>query len=338
MRKLLNTIYVTSENAYLCLDGENFVCRENDSVKARIPFDNIESIVCINYPGCSPALMGKCAQKLIPISFISPQGKFLAKVYAGTRGNVFLRVQQIDCFRENGLLLAKNSMAAKVTNSVGVLRRTLHDTPDLRSDPQIVHVVQALTDAVDSIFAADSYESLLGIEGACAKEYYGALGKAFKNPDFSFDGRNKRPPLDPVNAVLSFVYTLYTNEFAAGLETVGLDSYIGFYHKLRSGRSSLACDLVEEARCIVDRFTITLFNLKILQQKDFQPEEGGAVYLNDGGRKKVIAHWQEKKRSDIVHPYLKQKIQLGLLPYVQSNLLAKHVRGELEEYPCYLNG
>ena len=129
MRKLLNTIYVTSENAYLSLDGENFVCREGDTVKARIPFDNIESIVCINYPGCSPALMGKCAQKLIPISFISPQGEFLAKVYAGTRGNVFLRVQQIDCFRENSLLLAKNSMAAKLTNSVGVLKRTLHDTP-----------------------------------------------------------------------------------------------------------------------------------------------------------------------------------------------------------------
>ena len=338
MRKLLNTIYVTTENAYLSLDGENFVCREGDTVKARIPFDNIESVVCINYPGCSPALMGKCAQKLIPISFISPQGEFLAKVYAGTRGNVFLRVQQIDCFRERGLLLAKNSMAAKLTNSVGVLKRTLHDTPELRSDPQFIQVIGDLTDAVETVFAADSHESLLGIEGSCARIYYSVLGKAFKNTAFGFDGRSKRPPLDPVNAVLSFVYTLFTNEFAAGLETVGLDSYIGFYHKLRSGRSSLACDLVEEARCIVERFTITLFNLKILQDKDFQQEAGGAVFLNDAGRKKVITHWQEKKRSDTMHPYLKQKIQLGLLPYVQSNLLAKYVRGEIEEYPCYLNG
>ena len=337
MRKLLNTIYVTSENAYLSLDGENFVCREGDTVKARIPFDNIESIVCINYPGCSPALMGKCAQKLIPISFISPQGEFLAKVYAGTRGNVFLRVQQIDCFRENSLLLAKNSMAAKLTNSVGVLKRTLHDTPELRTDAQFAQVIQYLTDAVDTVFSLERHESLLGVEGLCAKAYYSVLGKAFKNPAFTFDGRSKRPPLDPVNAVLSFVYTLFTNEFAAGLETVGLDSCIGFYHKLRSGRSSLACNLVEEARCIAERFTITMFNLKILQPRDFRQEEGGAVYLNDEGRRKVITHWQEKKRSDMTHPYLKQKIQLGLLPYVQSNLLAKYVRGELAEYPCYLN-
>ena len=337
MRKLLNTVYVTSETAYLSLDGENFVCREENTVKAQIPFDNIESVVCMNYPGCSPALMGKCAQKLIPISFVSPQGEFLAKVYAGTRGNVFLRVRQIDCFRENGLFLAQNRMAAKLANSVSVLKRTLHDAPELRTDPQITHAIDFLTDAVDSVFAIDSYESLLGVEGACAKEYYGVLGKAFKNPEFHFDGRSKRPPLDPVNAVLSFLYTLFTNEFAAGLETVGLDSYIGFYHKLRSGRNSLACDLVEEARCIVERFTITLFNLKILQQKDFRQEMGGAVYLNDEGRKKVITHWQEKKRSDIVHPYLKQKLQLGLLPYVQSNLLAKYVRGEIGEYPCYLN-
>ena len=171
----------------------------------------------------------------------------------------------------------------------------------------------------------------------CIRDSFGVFGKLFTNPNVHFSVRTKRPPLDPVNAVLSFVYTLYTNEYAAALETVGLDSYIGFYHALRSGRASLACDLVEEARCHVERFTITLFNLGILSEKDFEVQISGAVWLNDDGRKKVLTRWQEKKRTDLMHPYLKQKIQFGLLPYVQSNLLAKFVRGELPEYPCYLN-
>lgn len=153
---------------------------------------------------------------------------------------------------------------------------------------------------------------------------------------FHFELRTKRPPLDPINAVLSFVYTLATNEFAAALETVGLDSYIGYCHALRSGRKSLACDMVEETRCIVERFVITLLNLQILGEKDFEKQVSGAVWLNEEGRKKVLARWQEKKRTDMMHPYLKQKIPLGLLPYVQSNLLAKYVRGDIAEYPVFL--
>ena len=154
--------------------------------------------------------------------------------------------------------------------------------------------------------------------------------------DVHFEYRNKRPPLDEVNALLSFVYTLYVNEFAAALETVGLDSYIGYCHALRSGRSSLACDLVEEARCLADRFVLTLINLRIITAKDFEKQISGAVWLSDEGRKKVLTKWQEKKRTDYQHPYLKQKIQFGLIPYVQSNLLAKYVRGDIEEYPCFL--
>ena len=151
-----------------------------------------------------------------------------------------------------------------------------------------------------------------------------------------FSYRNKRPPLDEVNALLSFVYTMYTSEFASALETVGLDSYIGFCHALRSGRHSLACDLVEEARCLADRFVLTLINLQIISKKDFDKQVSGAVWLNDNGRKKVLTKWQEKKRTDYLHPYLKQKIPFGLIPYVQSNLLAKFVRGEIDEYPCFL--
>ena len=338
MRKLLNTIYVTNELMYLTLDGENLVCKIEGETKLRIPFENIENIVCFNYVGCSPALMGKCVSKTIPINFISPQGKFLAKVCGETKGNVFLRVAQIDRFREYGLTLSQNTMAAKFSNARQLIRRTLHDNPLLRDDEQINKVMEILASGIEKVFDAKTIEEVMGIEGNCAQNYFSVFNKLITNQKvpFTFELRTKRPPLDPINAVLSFVYTLLTSEFAAALETVGLDSYIGFCHALRSGRSSLACDLVEEARCIAERFVLTLLNLQIVGEKDFERQISGAVWLNDEGRKKVLTRWQEKKRSDIVHPYLKQKIPLGLLPYVQSNLLAKYVRGELESYPPYL--
>lgn len=304
----------------------------------RIPFDNVENIVCFNYVGCSPALMGKCVGKMIPINFISPQGKFLAKVCGETKGNVFLRVAQIDRFRENGLALTQNTMAAKFSNTRQLIRRTLHDNSDLREDGEIQNVLEILSDGIDKAYRAESIEEVVGIEGYCAQSYFSVFHKLITNKKvpFTFELRTKRPPLDPINAALSFVYTLATSEFAAALETVGLDSYIGFCHTLRSGRVSLACDMVEEARCIVERFVITLLNLQVIGEKDFEKQLSGAVWLNEDGRKKVLACWQEKKRSDLVHPYLKQKIPMGLLPYVQSNLLAKHIRGELEQYPPFL--
>lgn len=338
MRKLLNTIYVTNEQAYLTLDGENLVCKVDGEVQLRIPFENVENIVCFNYIGCSPALMGKCVGKTIPINFVSPQGKFLAKVCGETKGNVFLRVAQIDKFREQGVMLARNTMAAKFSNTRQLIRRTLHDNAALREDEEIKRVLAVLDEGIDKVLEADQVEAIVGIEGNCAKAYFSIFQKLITNPKvpFVFEMRTKRPPLDPVNATLSFIYTLAVNEYAAALETVGLDSYIGFCHTLKSGRSSLACDLVEETRCLVERFVLTLLNLQILGEGDFEKQVSGAVWLNDDGRKKVLTHWQEKKRTEIVHPYLKQKIAFGLIPYVQSNLLAKFLRGDLEEYPPYL--
>lgn len=338
MRKLLNTIYITNELAYLSLEGENLVCKIEGVDKIRLPFDNIENIVCFNYNGCSPALMGKCVSKSIPINFISPHGKFLAKVCGETKGNVFLRVAQIDKFRAASVALTQNTMAAKFSNTRQLIRRSLHDNPELREDIEIQRVVEFLSAGIEKVYQADSVEEIVGIEGNCAKYYFSIFNKLITNNNvsFEFEFRSKRPPLDPVNAVLSFVYTLATSEAAAALETVGLDSYIGFCHALRSGRSSLACDLVEEVRCIVERFVLTLLNLQILNERDFEKQISGAVWLSDEGRKKVLSRWQEKKRTDIMHPYLKQKIPLGLLMYVQSNLMAKYIRGDIEEYPCYL--
>ncbi len=338
MRKLLNTIYVTNELAYLTLDGENLVCKIEGVEKLRIPFENIENIVCFNYTGCSPALMGKCVSKTIPINFMSPQGKFLAKVCGETKGNVFLRVEQIDKFREKGLCLAQSTMAAKFSNTRQLIRRTLHDNADLREDGKIRAVLEVIDSSIEKVFESDSIEEIMGIEGNCAQNYFSVFNSLITNQKvpFTFELRSKRPPLDPINAMLSFVYTLLTVEYASALETVGLDSYIGFCHALRSGRASLACDMVEESRCIAERFVITLLNLQVIGEKDFEKQVSGAIWLNEEGRKKVLSRWQEKKRTDIMHPYLKQKIPLGLLPYVQSNLLAKFVRGELESYPPYL--
>lgn len=338
MRKLLNTIYITNDQAYLTLDGGNLLCKINGETKLRVPFDNIENIVCFNYMGCSPALMGKCVEKLIPINFVSPNGKFLAKVCGETKGNVFLRVKQIDCFRQKGLELTQNVMTAKLFNTKQLVRRTLHDNIDLREDADIKKTLDFLDRGMERITSAGNIEEIVGIEGSCAQSYFSIFDKLITNKKvpFSFEIRSKRPPLDPVNAMLSFIYTLEMSDYASALETVGLDSYIGFCHTLRSGRISLACDLVEESRCIVERFVLTMLNLQIVGEKDFEKQISGAVWLNDNGRKKVITKWQEKKRSNILHPHLKQKIPLGLLPYVQSNLLAKYIRGEVEEYVPYL--
>lgn len=338
MRKLLNTVYVTNESAYLSLDGENLVCKIDGETKLRIPFENIENIVCFNYVGCSPALMGKCVGKTIPINFVSPRGKFLAKVCGETKGNVFLRVNQIDRFREEGLNLAQNTIAAKLSNTRKLIRRTLHDNIILREDNDIAKVLEVLSTGIDDAYSTKEVDELMGIEGYCAQKYFSIFNKLITNKkvSISFEFRSKRPPLDPVNALLSFVYSLETAEFAAALETVGLDSYIGYFHSLRSGRVSLACDLVEEARCIGERFVLTLLNLQIISEEDFDYLISGAVLLNEEGRKKVLTRWQEKKRTEMTHPFLKQKIQAGLLPYIQSNLLSKYIRGEIEEYPSFL--
>lgn len=338
MRKLLNTIYVTNENAYLTLENNNLVCNIEGQKALKVPFDNIENIVCFSYLGCSPALMGECVEKKIPINFISPTGRYWAKVCGETKGNVFLRVAQIDRFRSDGLQLAKREMEAKFSNCIRIYRRSLHDYPELKSDADVLKVLDTLKSGILKAEECTSKESLLGIEGNCANAYFTCFPKTMPNRALggTFHYRNKRPPLDPINALLSFFYTLAMADCSAALETVGLDSYIGFYHELRSGRVSLACDLVEEMRGIVERFVITIVNLRIINEKDFDRKLTGAVWLNDSGKKKALQKWQERKRSVIYHKVIKEKIPLGLLPYVQSNLLAKYVRGEIEEYIPFL--
>lgn len=337
MKRLLNTLYVISDDTYLKLDGENVVCSTKEK-KFRVPFITIEDIVLFNYSGCSPALMGKCVECGIPISFITPFGKFQARIIGETKGNVNLRKSQVYKFDDNQIQLAQNTVASKLHNTISVIKRSLHDNKELDRQGKLTEAINVLKLGIDNVYSENDLTNILGIEGVCAKKYFYIFDDLIlkQKDQFRLLNRTKRPPLDKVNAVLSFLYTILTSNYASALESVGLDSYIGFYHALRSGRTSLACDLVEETRCVVDRMVLTMINLKILSEKDFNKQISGATFLNDEGKKKVLAKWQEKKRSKIKHPYLNQEIQFGLLPYVQSNLLAKYIRGEINEYPCFL--
>lgn len=338
MRKLLNSLYVTDETVWLTLDGENIVCKNDEGEKFRVPFINIEEIFCFSYLGCSPALMGKCAGLGIPINFISPGGEFLARVQGKVRGNIFLRKAQFEKFANPDFMLSQNTVAAKISNTIFLIKRSLRDNPQINADGKITDCISRLEEGIDTAYSSSDKETLMGIEGSSAKEYFDIFDRLIlsQKEDFFLVRRTKRPPLDRVNAVLSYLYTIMTANFASALESVGLDSCYGFYHSLRSGRSSLACDLMEETRCIVDRLVLTLINLKKINCDDFEIQPSGAVFLTKEGKKKVLTAWQEKRRSEIVHTYLKEKIPLGLLPYVQSSLLAKYIRGEIPEYPCYL--
>ena len=338
MRKLLNTLYILDETAYLTLDGENVVCKSDVRETFRMPFTNIEEIYCFSYPGCSPALMGKCAEYGITLCFFEPGGKFLARVEGKRKGNIFLRKAQFALFEKPPAALMQNTVAAKLSNTVQLIRRSMRDNPQIAADQQVRSCVQQLTESIASAYEINDRDMLMGLEGNCAKAYFSIFDRLIlqQKDDFRMNARTKRPPLDPVNAALSFLYTVMTAQCAGALESVGLDSACGFYHALRPGRASLACDMVEEIRYLAERIVLTLINLKQLSAKDFERQENGAVLLNHDGRKTVLRAWQEKKRSSITHTVLNEKIPLGLLPYVQSNLLAKYIRGETEEYPCWL--
>lgn len=338
MKKLLNSLYILDDTVYLSLEGENIVCKSDEKEKFRLPFTNIEDIYCFSYLGCSPALMGKCVESGIPINFISPQGKFLARVDGEIKGNVYLRKAQFDMFGNSTITLAQNTVATKISNTRSLIKRSLRDNPEIDNDSCITDCMNYLQNGIKTVYDVTDIETLMGVEGNCAKSYFDIFDKLIlqQKDSFKLINRSKRPPLDNVNAMLSFLYSVATNAYASALASVGLDSYYGFFHSLRSGRNSLACDLVEEFRCIIERLVLTMINLKQINNSDFEKQVSGAVFLNDDGKKKVLTCWQAKKREIITHPYLKEKMPIGLLPFVQSSLLAKYIRGEIEEYPNFL--
>lgn len=341
MKKLLNTLYITSENSYLGLDGENIVVYDDKKEIGRVPLHNLDGIVSFGYRGVSPALMGACAERNISLCFLTPQGKFLARVTGRVRGNVILRQQQYASSKDNikGLEIAKNCIAGKVYNARWVLERAIRDH-SMQIDVEHVKTASLqLKASLEYIQNADSKGQLRGYEGEAASIYFGVFNELIlqQKSDFKFESRNKRPTTDNVNAMLSFVYTLLTNQIISALEIVGLDPYVGYLHTDRPGRASLALDMIEEFRSVyADRFVLSLINKKIVNKKNFIRKENGTVLMDDDLRKKLLIEWQNKKKEVITHPFLQEKVEWGMVPYVQAMLLARYLRGDLDGYPVFL--
>lgn len=340
MKKLLNTLYVTSPDSYLSLDGENVVILDKDQEIGRLPLHNLEGIVSFGYRGVSPALMGKCSRQNISLCFMSPQGKYLGRIIGETRGNVVLRKRQYEVsgVQEIRLGVARNCILGKVYNSRWILERATRDHSMQLDVERMKKVSLFLKNSLKNIQQCNDMDQLRGYEGEAASMYFAVFNELIlqQKKDFIFNGRNRRPPLDRVNAMLSFVYTLLTNTIASALETVGLDPYVGFMHTDRPGRASLALDLIEELRPVLaDRFVLTLINKKMVSKKDFTQKEDGAVLMNDKARKVLLTEWQNKKKDVIKHPYLEEKVEWGMIPFVQAMLLARYLRGDMDEYPPF---
>ncbi len=341
MRHLLNTLFVTTEDAYLSLDGENVLVNREKQVVARFPMHNLSGIISFSYAGASPALMGACAERGIGLAFCTPRGKFLARVCGEISGNVLLRrTQYRNADDPNAACeIARCMIFGKLYNSRWSIERTCRDH-GLRVDSERLKDASGrIKELLPQVLSETDLDSLRGIEGVGATAYFGVLDHMFLNQKdaFFFHGRNRRPPLDRVNALLSFAYSLLTHDCASALESVGLDAYVGFLHRDRAGRESLALDLMEELRpCLADRFVLTLVNNRVLRPDDFEVRESGAVMLTDKARKTFLQSWQERKRETITHPYLGEKIPWGLVPYMQALLLARYLRGDLDEYPPFL--
>lgn len=340
MRKLLNTLYVTSEKAYLSLDGENIVVHMDSVEKRQFPLHTLETVISFSYKGASPSLMGKCAQMGIHLSFYTPRGRYLASVIGQKNGNVLLRRQQyrIADQQDKALKYAKGFILGKLYNSRYLLKKYSRDHP-MRVDVEAIeYVVERLKECMWKASEAISEEELRGLEGRAAGDYFSVFDNLIlqNRSAFHFWKRSRRPPLDRTNALLSFAYSLLANDCASALYSVGFDPYVGFLHKDRPGRVSLALDLMEELRAVyADRFVLTLINNRIVNGADFDEQESGAVQLTDEGRKRFLSEWQKKKKVLITHPYLKEKMPWGLVPFIQSQLLARTIRGDLEMYPPF---
>ncbi len=339
MKRHLNTLYITSPDAYIRKEGMTFVVEIEDKKALQAPVHTIENIVCFGFKPLTPALMAFCVENNIGISYLSMHGKFLARVYGEQRGNVLLRKTQYSMhdIEEKSLAIAKNIIAAKITNSRSVLQRHKRNHGD-SADGRVSRAVDEHARYIKLVQNAHNLDVLRGYEGDAASLYFGCFNELItsQKEDFVMNGRTKRPPLDYVNALLSFVYMLLVNELRSAMETTGLDPQVGFLHRIRPGRPSLALDLMEEFRAyIADRIVLNLINLKQVTKADFERRETGEIRISDRGRKEVLMAYQKKKDEVIEHPFLGEKTTVGLLPHIQAMLLARYIRGDMEQYPPF---
>lgn len=336
MKKLLNTLYITRQESYVHKERDTIVIKNGDVKLGQFPALAISNILCFGQVSVSPPLMGYCGESGIGLSFYTEYGRFLAQVLGKQTGNVLLRRTQYRLADkpEQSNAIAKVMVGAKIANARTVLMREMRNHGE---NANLSAAVERLGYSLKNCQSSVDVPQTMGIEGEAAATYFSVFNTLIHDGEFQFNGRIRRPPTDPVNALLSFTYSLITQECVSALMGVGLDPYVGFLHQDRPGRPSLALDLLEEFRAPwADRFVLTLFNRKQLQQKDFVTEASGAIRLTDDARKKVLVAFQERKQEEIVHPYLEEKMAFGLLPHCQALLLARHLRGDTQFYTPYL--
>jgi CRISP-associated protein Cas1 len=342
MRQQLNTLYATTEGAWLRKDGANIVMEVEQQERARIPAHLLEGLVCFGRIGVSPQLLGYCMEVGITVTYLTPNGRFHARVEGPVSGNVLLRRAQ---YRRSDDVpgcasIVRNLLAGKIHNQRAVLARGWRDRGDRLPDAiAFRHALKRLKRIPQRLMTVADVDTLRGLEGEAAQAYFSVFDQliATDQPDMRFSGRNRRPPRDAFNALLSFLYTLLTHDCRSALETVGLDPAVGFLHRDRPGRPSLALDLAEEFRPLLgERLALSLVNRKQLTARDFRSMDNGAVLLTDDARKTVLVAYQERKREELAHPFIGEKVPIGLLPYLQAQLLARHLRGDLDGYPPFL--
>lgn len=340
MKKLLNTLYITNKDYYLLKDGENVVIKMEKKEIKRFPIHILEGIICFNYIGVSPALIRLCSEHNISISYISPSGRFCGRFVGITNGNVLLRREQYRIADENKSLdIAKNIIKGKLINSRKILLKGLKDHKQKINKKKLDKICLDIKNQLMKIDFVDNKDTLRGIEGEVARKYFSGLDELIlKNKNIFFmKSRSKRPPLDNFNALISYLYSILMYDVQSALESVGLDSYVGMFHSDRPGRAGLALDMMEELRAyMVDKLAVKLINYGQIKENNFSMKENGSVLLNDSGRSIVLSEWQKRKNVEVEHKYLKEKIKIGLLPYVQALLLSRCIRGDIENYPPFL--
>lgn len=341
MKRLLNTLYVTTQGAYLARDGETISVRIEHETKLRVPIHSLAGVVCFGQVSMSPPLMALCAERGVGVSFLSERGRFVARVEGPVAGNVLLRREQ---FRraddeEGAAQIAASVLVGKISNARTVLLRALRDHEGMNGRSDVERAAHEMGRAILRLGTTASLETLRGVEGEAAQFYFGVFGHLVvaQKEEFFFRNRSRRPPLDNLNALLSFIYTLLVHDTESALAGVGLDPAVGFLHRDRPGRAGLALDMMEELRPILaDRLALSLVNRQQVRAGGFASSETGAVSMDEATRKEVLVAWQKRKQDEVVHPFLGEKVALGLVPHIQALLLARHLRGDLDAYPPFI--
>ncbi len=340
MKSHLNTLFITLEGAWLGKDGEAVIVRHEHETKIRVPLHNLDGIVALGWDiSCSAPLMAACAEKGVTLSFCTPYGKFQAAVRGFTSGNVLLRREQYRRADDEqaSVAIARHMIAAKIANQRTVLLRAIRDHGGTERSATLNATCIELAYNAQVTSREQTLDTLRGIEGDAAKRYFNSFPHLITNPCFTFSGRVKRPPTDPVNALLSFLYAMLAHDCRSACETVGLDPQVGFLHRDRPGRASLALDLMEELRPVLaDRLALSLINRQQVKMSDFIFKETGAVEMKDATRKLLLVAYQERKQQELEHPFLGEKVTLGLMCHLQARLLARHLRGDLDAYPAFI--